>query len=98
MGKVTRDCSVLTRIATASNRIGAALFNRSDARARDLGWEVVRSRSGLHRSYRDPRFDRLAACPSCSGTGCDRCGGTGRIVRSAPGDAENVGANGRISR
>jgi hypothetical protein len=87
MEKRTPRSSILTRIFATTNRLGDALFARSDARARDRGWEVSRSRSGLHRSYRDPRFDLLHRCLRCNGGGlnprgtdCARCYGTGRIV------------------
>jgi hypothetical protein len=87
MGKRTPRSSILTRILELTNRLGDALFARADARARDCGWAVDRSRSGLHRSYRDPRFDQLHRCVRCDGSGrnphgtdCARCYGTGRIV------------------
>jgi hypothetical protein len=87
MGKPTPRSSILTRIFATTNRLGDALFARSDARARDRGWQVGRSRSGLHRSYRDPRFDLLHRCARCNGSGlnphgsdCARCYGTGRVV------------------
>jgi hypothetical protein len=87
MGKRTPRSSILTRIFVATNRLGDTLFARSDARARDCGWEVSRSRSGLHRSYRDPRFSMLHRCVRCDGSGtnshgtdCARCYGTGRVV------------------
>jgi DnaJ-class molecular chaperone len=87
MEKPTPRSSILTRIFAATNRLGDGLFARSDARARDCGWEVGRSRSGLHRSYRDPRFDLLHRCVRCNGSGrnpqgsdCARCYGTGRVV------------------
>jgi hypothetical protein len=87
MGKRTPRSSVLTRILVTTNRLGDVLFARADARARDCGWTVSRSRSGLHRSYRDPRFDLLHGCVRCNGSGrnphgtdCARCVGTGRLV------------------
>ncbi len=87
MEKRTPRTSLLTRLFDATNRLGDALFARADARARDCGWEVTRSRSGLHRSYRDPRFDLLHRCPQCAGAGttprgadCGRCYGTGRVL------------------
>jgi hypothetical protein len=44
----------------------AALENRAfagaDAAARRHGWQVYSMHFGLGRRYRDPRFDRLAAC------------------------------------
>lgn len=83
----TPRASLLTRIFAATGRVGDALFARADAQARDCGLEVTRSRSGLSRSYRDPRFDQLHRCPQCHGAGttmrgadCGRCVGTGRIV------------------
>ena len=87
MGERTPRSSVLTRILVTTNRLGDVLFARADARARDCGWAVSRSRSGLHRSYRDPRFDLLHGCVRCGGSGrnprgtdCARCVGTGRLV------------------
>lgn len=87
MDERTPRSSILTRIFAATNRAGDVLFARADARARDYGWEVTRSRSGLRRSYRDPRFDLLHRCAQCNGAGstlrgadCGRCYGTGRIV------------------
>jgi hypothetical protein len=32
------------------------LFREPDRRARELGWEICRSRTGLGRRYRDPRL------------------------------------------
>jgi hypothetical protein len=86
MSKRTPRSSVLTRILDLTNRLGDRLFAGADARARDYGWEVGRSLSGLRRSYRDPRFDQLHRCVRCNGSGrnphgtdCARCYGTGRI-------------------
>lgn len=56
------------------------LFAGEDARARARGWEVSR-RPGGGRRYRDPRWDQVAECPECAGTGldgvhvCERCDG-----------------------
>ncbi|MFL6129531.1 MAG: hypothetical protein ACJ73E_10750 [Mycobacteriales bacterium] len=87
MQKRTPRSSILARILATTNRLGDALFARADARARGCGWEVDRSRSGLHRAYRDPRFDQLHRCVPCGGSGrnphgadCARCYGTGRVV------------------
>lgn len=62
------------------------LFRNDDATARQYGWQVRPTRWGFVRQYRDPRFDTLAACISCSGTGadpggaqCRACAGSGRI-------------------
>lgn len=87
MNQRTPRSSILTRIGTATSRLGEALFARSDARARSSGWEVTSSRRGLSRSYRDPRFDLIRSCPQCAGSGvtprgrdCARCFGTGRVI------------------
>lgn len=86
MRNLTLPASTLTRIAAAVERFGEMLFRRSDARARASGWDVTVT-GRLSRSYRDPRFDRLASCSWCTGRGtspaggdCARCHGTGRIV------------------
>ena len=82
MGESTPRSSALTRFGHAVERAAAILFARSDARARAAGWQVTSTgRWNTARAYRDPRFDRLAACPACAGHGCPRCAGTGRIVR-----------------
>jgi hypothetical protein len=66
---------------------GDRLYNKDDALARDNGWTIETRRGGLARTYRDPRFDRLARCPDCGGTGrdaldlrCGLCAGGGRIT------------------
>jgi hypothetical protein len=62
-------------------------FSAADATARQRGWQVTYTHGGLGRSYRDPRFDKLAACTDCLGQGavaagnpCRACSGTGRVV------------------
>ena len=83
MRESTPRSSALTRLARTAERIAQLLFARSDARAHESGWDVaVTRRWGTSRTYHDPRYDRLAGCPSCGGRGdgCRRCGGTGRIV------------------
>jgi hypothetical protein len=83
MRESTPRSSGLTRLARAAERVALVLFARSDARAHASGWDVtVSGRWGTSRTYHDPRYDRLAACPSCGGRGdgCGRCSGTGRIV------------------
>jgi DnaJ-class molecular chaperone len=63
----------------------------NDTEAYWRGWQITRTRGGLARSYRDPRFDTLAECARCRGTGvngagvntdlpCAPCLGTGRIT------------------
>lgn len=67
-------------------RLGESIFGDADEAARRHGWEVRRELGGLRRSYRDPRFDSLAACSGCAGQGwthcaapCPACGGSGRV-------------------
>ena len=87
MSESTRASSRLTSTFNGVLRAAQLLFARSDARARDRGWEVaVTGPYGTGRSYRDPRFDLLRGCPRCAGSGrapsgadCGRCAGTGRI-------------------
>jgi hypothetical protein len=69
---------------------GDRLYKRDDALAQRNGWTIEVRRGGLARTYRDPRFDRLARCPDCGGTGrdaldlrCGRCAGGGRITLGA---------------
>jgi hypothetical protein len=80
MRERTPGSSVGTRIAAAAERFGRLLFARSDRRARRREWQVIPT-GRTSRSYRDPRFARFAVCTACPGAGCDRCGGTGRVVR-----------------
>lgn len=71
---------------TWRHTLGERLFGGLDARARGNGWQVTSLRGGLRRQYRDPRFDSLAQCGDCLGTGgpadtpCQPCSGTGRVV------------------
>jgi hypothetical protein len=82
--------SLAAWMARLLDTMGQRLFASADARARQRGWKVTYGNGGLSRRYRDPRFDTLAGCPSCGGTGdvdevpCPPCSGTGRtIVRRA---------------
>jgi hypothetical protein len=77
----------LTWVKAAIEALTHALFAASDAAARQRGWQVTSTWSGLGRLYRDPRFDTLTSCPACRGHGVDpngieclQCHGTGRIV------------------
>jgi hypothetical protein len=55
------------------------LFRESDRRARELGWEISRSRTGLGRRYRDPRLAvHLAHRAEVSSTGLRRSEGADR--------------------
>ena len=74
------------RLALLIRGFGSWLFQAEDARARQHGWQIAVNRGGLGRTYRDPRFDTLTACPQCRGGGigtqdtpCAPCLGTGRV-------------------
>jgi len=63
------------------------LFAATDATARQHGWQIISLSGGLGRRYRDPRFDNLASCLQCRGSGarvsgspCQTCAGTGRVT------------------
>jgi len=93
MGKRTPRLSILTRIFVHTGRVGDALFARADARARDCGWEVTRSRSGLHRTYRDPRFDLLHRCPRCNGAGSTLSRDYAETILSVQGCVDDFGSD-----
>ena len=74
-------------LARCAEAAGASLFREDDAMARKHGWHIEARSGGLSRVYRDPRFDRLASCPQCHGSGsrevgepCPGCQGTGRVT------------------
>jgi hypothetical protein len=73
-------------LAAVPRRLGDRLFVMNDTEAYWRGWQITRTRGGLARCYRDPRFDTLAECPRCRGGGvtadlaCVPCLGTGRIT------------------
>ncbi len=86
-GKTTRSERYRQRLAAWIRALGEKLFRDDDARAIRHGWQIETRRGGLGRVYRDPRFDQLARCPDCGGSGtgesggpCHRCSATGRIV------------------
>jgi hypothetical protein len=68
--------------------VGAELFGVQDRIAIQHGWVITRRHCGLARSYRDPRFDWLRACPQCDGRGvtgdrpCPLCDATGRVTQA----------------
>lgn len=72
--------------STWRRKLGDRLFAAHDAQAHIIGWQVTPLHGGLGRKYRDPRFDSLAECPKCMGTGgrpeaaCQPCSETGRIT------------------
>ena len=56
-------------LASIPRRLCDRLFQMNDAEAYWRGWQIAKVRGGLGRRYRDPRFDTLAACEQCRGTG-----------------------------
>jgi hypothetical protein len=77
---------LMSWLADKVRSAGDRIFLADDARAIASGWHIAKGRLGLSRTYRDPRFDALAACDQCHGMGqaedqpCARCSGTGRIT------------------
>ena len=77
---------LLSWLAAVPRRLGDRLFAMNDTEAYWQGWQITKTRGGLARRYRDPRFDTLAECPRCRGAGvaadlaCVPCLGTGRIT------------------
>jgi hypothetical protein len=69
--------------------VGSRLFAAGDTSAVQHGWQITVRRGGLSRSYRDPRFGTLRACPRCQGGGwadgapCAPCRGMGRVGDAA---------------
>ena len=66
--------------------VGNRVFRADDQWAIEHNLQITPRHGGLSRSYRDPRFDTLHACPRCSGSGgnpgepCAACAGTGRVT------------------
>ncbi|HEY2443745.1 MAG TPA: hypothetical protein VGI31_11455 [Streptosporangiaceae bacterium] len=78
-------------LAGLAEAAGRRWFAADDRAAIGHGWQITARRGGLARSYRDPRFDSLLACPRCSGgrgqEPCDLCDGTGRVDSRVKGRA-----------
>jgi hypothetical protein len=80
-----RGYTLLEWLAYRLRRWGDRWFAMSDNEAYWRGWEITKTRGGLGRVYRDPRFGTLATCARCAGAGvraaavCGPCQGTGRI-------------------
>lgn len=78
---------VLSWLAALPGRLGDRLFAMNDTEAYWRDWEILVTRCGLSRRYRDPRFGTLAECQECRGAGaisavrCLPCAGTGLITR-----------------
>lgn len=60
---------LLSWLAALPRRLGDRLFVMNDTEAYWRSWQTTRTHGGLGRRYRDPRFDTLAECPTCLGTG-----------------------------
>jgi len=77
---------MMTWLAVKVRSAGDRMFCADDTRAIANGWQITPGKLGLRRTYRDPRFDALAECGQCDGSGetadqpCARCSGTGRIT------------------
>jgi len=77
---------LLNWLGAIPRRLGDRLFVTNDTEACWRDWQITKTRGGLARRYRDPRFDLLAECPKCQGAGgtadlpCPPCLGTGRIT------------------
>jgi len=76
---------LLSWLAALPRRLGDRLFTMNDAEAYWRTWRITSTHGGLGRRYHDLRFDALAECPKCQGSGltadqpCPPCQGTGRI-------------------
>jgi hypothetical protein len=83
---VTLGRVLLSWLAAVPRRLGDRLFAMNDTEAYWHDWQIIKTRGGLARRYRDLRFDTLAECPRCRGAGvtanlpCGPCLGTGRIT------------------
>jgi hypothetical protein len=67
---------LMSWLAAIPRRLGDRLFAMNDTEAYWRGWQIIKTRGGLARRYRDPRFVTLAECPKCRGAGVTT-GGTG---------------------
>jgi hypothetical protein len=86
MKKRTTEPDVRTRISALLDRLDRFAFRELDLRATTRGWQVRRGRR-FRRTYRDPRWDTIRACPTCAGRGdvgartCADCDGAGTVRR-----------------
>jgi len=53
---------VLSWLAALPGRLGDRLFTMNDTEAYWRDWQIVKTRGGLGRRYRDPSFDLPADC------------------------------------
>lgn len=84
---------VAERIRRLCSALDDAIFEQSDLDANARGWEARRDRP-FTRTYRDPRWDSIAACPNCQGEGtfgahpCGECDGRGTVRTDLNASAE----------
>ena len=78
VGRVLLSC-----LAATPRRLGDGLFAMNDAEAFWRDWQITKTRGGLARRYRDPRFGTLAECSKCRGTGRTRAGRNGAGANGA---------------
>ena len=76
--------ALLDGVKDALRAIADRLFRADDALALRHGWEIISTRSGLGRVYRDNRFGQLARRPDCRGEGCAEGGEGHDHSRTAP--------------
>lgn len=86
-GRANPRRSALNWLAGRIRSAGDRLFHEDDTWARQHGWLIETRYGGLSRSYRDHRFDNLARCTECRGSGpdesdrpCRCCSASGRIM------------------
>lgn len=86
MSERTPEHRARTWISSVLDRWDWFAFRELDLRATARGWQVIRE-SRFRRTYRDPRWDSVRACPVCHGNGldgagpCAECGGAGTVHR-----------------
>ena len=84
MKEDTPDVRVGARSCRLRDFVERLLFRQPDLNALARGWEVHRPLP-FRRVYRDPRWDSIAACADCHGTGfaaahtCCTCSGRGTV-------------------
>jgi hypothetical protein len=74
---------VLSWLAAIPRRLEDRLFVMNDAEAYWHDWQITKTRGGLVRKYRDPRFGTLAECSKCRGTGRNGAGRNGAGANGA---------------
>lgn len=80
----TTNGPAATRFSRLRDRVARWIFREPDLDALARGWEVHQP-SPFRRVYRDPRWNSIAACADCGGTGlsgahaCGTCDGRGTL-------------------